>query len=354
MKNDIQNTLSYIKDRFPKDAVEVSDALGLLNLALDGILDRANESIAQAHKERNYESAMKLLEFSESISWMQSQINSLTEVIGSDESCEEDDEVSEENQYKQLPNYAEYAVDSAIPHTLYEDFKHKKANGFTFQGKKYEAKDWKDVLLKTCDLLAEIDADKFYSFIDDPTMRGSKVRYFGTSYVSLKNEKMKNLDVYVWVNLSANGKRNVIRKLLKKFGIKFSEYSIFLRADYTPLHPDSIYAGTIVETNTDKIGKHVRNFMREISNKSHAFSINELLVMQSKEWSKEILDLDYPLLRKFDEGSSIDSQIKDAAGYGRYWKEVFEFNAIKFLVTSQWFERQREAFDLWKQNILIS
>ncbi|HZK28372.1 MAG TPA: hypothetical protein VFD00_12630 [Thermoclostridium sp.] len=33
--------------------------------------------------------------------------------------------------------------------------------------------------------------------------------------------------------------------------------------------------------------------------------------------------------------------------YGRYWKEVFEFNGMKFLATSQWYERHREPFIQW-------
>jgi hypothetical protein len=55
-----------------------------------------------------------------------------------------------------------------------------------------------------CDLLAEIDVTKFSDFINDPVMKGRKVSYFSRKYVDRKNEKMKNIDIYVWTNLSAN------------------------------------------------------------------------------------------------------------------------------------------------------
>lgn len=29
------------------------------------------------------------------------------------------------------------------------------------------------------------------------------------------------------------------------------------------------------------------------------------------------------------------------------WKEVFEFNGMKYLATSQWYERHREPFTRW-------
>ncbi|HPO79557.1 MAG TPA: hypothetical protein PKU73_07565 [Defluviitoga sp.] len=42
----------------------------------------------------------------------------------------------------------------------------------------------------------------------------------------------------------------------------------------------------------------------------------------------------------------ISAQIKDGI-YGRYWKEIFEFTGLKYLVTSQSYERLREPFARW-------
>lgn len=59
-------------------------------------------------------------------------------------------------------------------------------------------------------------------------MKGRKVSYFSRNFVDRKNEKIKNLDIYVWTNLSANSIRNLIRKLMRKFDIKITDYYIYI------------------------------------------------------------------------------------------------------------------------------
>jgi hypothetical protein len=121
-----------------------------------------------------------------------------------------------------------------------------------------------------CDLLAEIDVTKFSDFINDPVMKGRKVSYFSRKYVDRKNEKMKNIDIYVWTNLSANSIRNLIRKLLRKFDIKLTDYYVYLRADYTPLHKsdkanDECNPDQRENHGETRIGKYVRQTLRELS-----------------------------------------------------------------------------------------
>jgi hypothetical protein len=96
--------------------------------------------------------------------------------------------------------------------------------------------------------------------------------------------------------------------------------------------------------NEEKIGELVRQTLRQLSNRR--FTDKELTLMLSKQWSKEVLGIDYPLLRKYEDGEDISVQIRDGK-YGRYWKEIFEFNGMKFLATSQWYERHRESFTRW-------
>lgn len=51
-----------------------------------------------------------------------------------------------------------------------------------------------------------------------------------------KPVKLKNHDIYIETNMSANSIRNLLVKLLKRYEIKITDYQIFLRADYTDLH----------------------------------------------------------------------------------------------------------------------
>jgi hypothetical protein len=354
VQNDIISIIEIIKRYFPKDSNEISDALDLLNLALDGLLNSTNRIISEFHMKKEYDKAAELLEFSKSVSGIQKKINEYSALISIDSGLDEErleDELDEIEEQKTIPNYSDYVVDSSIPHTLYEDFTYKKVVAFSLNNKRYEVKDWKDLLLQTCNLLVEIDETKFNEFIDDPVMKGRKVSYFSRKYIERKNEKIKKIDIYVWTNLSANSIRNLIRKLLRKFDIKLTDYYVYLRADYTPLHK---HDKANDEHNPDqndthdemKIGKFVRHALRELSNNQYRFADKEISEMLSKQWSKEVLGIDFPLLKKYKDNEDISAQIKDG-NYNRFWKEIFEFNGMKFLVTSQWYEWNREPFIQW-------
>jgi len=61
-----------------------------------------------------------------------------------------------------------------------------------------------------------------------------------------------------------------------------------------------------------------------------------------------VLGIDFPFIKPYITGIDISVQITEGS-YLRYWKEIFEFNQIKYFVTSQWFDRDRESFSYWFQ-----
>ncbi len=346
----ITETTEYIKENFPKDAREIIDVLDLLNLALDGVLDSANIQISELHKAKEYSKSKELIDFSEQLSNVQSTLSEYSALlIDPDQDSEEDDELDLDIDKKGLPDYAAYAIDDKIPHSLYENFTYTKATAFSFKGTRYEVKNMQDVLLQTCNLLAGIDIQKIKSFVNDPTMKGRVVSYFGIEAVKTesgyKNVKIPNTDIYVWTNLSSNLIRNLIRKLLKKYDISFSDFQIFLRADYTALHP-STSIDNVPPQGAEKIGKHVYKTMKFLSDRNYQFSDDEILAMQSEKWSKDELGIYQPLLVKCREKIEVSEQISVKL-YPRYWKDIFAFNSQKFFVSSQWYEKNRIAFDKW-------
>ena len=79
--------------------------------------------------------------------------------------------------------------------------------------------------------------DLFSSFIDDDSINGRKARYFCKDPNLIRSPtKVPGTDIYVMTNMSANQIRNTIQKMLAKFGIRISDYKVFLRADYTARH----------------------------------------------------------------------------------------------------------------------
>ncbi len=69
-------------------------------------------------------------------------------------------------------------------------------------------------------------------------MNGKKVIYFSRIKLPTMRaaRKIESANIYVETNLSANGIRNLLIKMLSKYNIKLSDYKIYLKADYSELH----------------------------------------------------------------------------------------------------------------------
>lgn len=259
---------------------------------------------------------------------------------------ETDTAITQEEMYKTPPDYKRYNVNSSKPHTLDENYTHKKICAFMFNNIKYTVNSWQETIVTICSMLALKSEKTFDTLIDNPKFKGRKVSYFGYNSVKGRNMRISGSNVYVWTNLSANEIVNLISNVLIAFGEKPSDFYIYLRADYTELHygkQDEIENG--LTDNNEKIGKHVQKCMRELESKKHTFSHNELLALLNAKESKKLFGITYPF---FTDSSNM---VYDKNGRGRYWKDPFKFNDKLYYITSQWFEYNRKKFDLWFNEI---
>ena len=351
---ELTERIETVKSLYPHDAKELSDALGLLSLALDGLYESTTKSVHELMEKRRPGECQTVLLFPQDVIDLQEKVDEYSDaLLDEKEQAEDIDEMvtDEEVEKRQLPDYAKYQVDSAVPHSLNDDYTYTKACGFTINGNYYDAKNMRDILVQTCGILAETDLQKMDSLVDDPTMKGRKVIYLGRKYVVEdkvpKNEQIPGTDLYVWTNLSCNSIRNLIRKILQKYGYKRDSFQIYLRADYSDLHRGDVLPDRCsVPEDEEKIGKLVKKTMQQLSDSNHKFSSNELLAMQSAQWCKNTLGLYEVMLKKYNPELDITSQIT-ISGYPRFWKDLFVFNGEKYFVTSQWYERHRAAFVEW-------
>lgn len=346
----------FVKEQCQKDANDLTDALSFVNLALDGVYDSAYTIASKFISDRNPSKASPLLEKMEHIIEVKKSVDECILLLEDEEALEEElkaENMDEELECRQLPNYAAYSIDTNVPHTLYENFTYTKACGFSLLGNYYDAKDMRDVLVKLCEKLARIDAKKLAGFCDDNSMQGRKVKYFGKEQIienkQTKNEAILNLGIYVRVDASCNQLRNLIMKILKKYDIAFSDFKIFLRADYKALH-DKVISVSVVEQLVDeadeKIGKYIANTMRELAMSNYVFTANDLTALQSEHWSKQTFGISISFLKKYDVSKPAAEQIK-INQHTRYWKDRYSFNGEDYFVASQWYERHRAKFDAW-------
>lgn len=353
-RNKLRDFSEFVRNNFLEKSNELVDALDLVNMVFDEIYDGVTIKIGEYLAQRNIKSSQELMPFCETITEIKNMVNEYSLLFASEEDVE-DENMDDDKERKNLPDYASCVIDSTIPHTLYEDFTHTKACGFEFNGIKYESKNMRDVMVTLCEILADEDKNKMISFINDPTMQGRKAPYFSNTLIAEdnvnKNEKVGNLDVYVWVNLSCNQIRNVIRRILKKYNYKFDDFKIYLRADYTDLHKkpnDNAQENNSGLDGVEKIGKYVQSCFKQLEN--YHFTSNELLAMQSGEWTLKTFGFSIPLIKKYDSTKLSTEQIK-INGYNRYWKNPYKLCGQEYFVASQWLEVHRERFDTWFKSL---
>jgi hypothetical protein len=235
----MKKLLDFFKTEFPGNVIEIRDGIDLLCQCLDNAVQNIHEKAGKAFVNRDAERISIMMDCVKRIDEMQVKLESYSALLDLDDTAEiaaaenENGETSD----RKMPNYADYAVDSTVPYSLMEDFTHKRPAAFSLKGKRIEITDWKYVFVQTCEVLVSINKEIFMLFVSDKTMQGRKIAYFTKDPTGMrKAELIQGTDIYVTTNLSANNIRNIIQKMLRKYGIPLSEYKIYLKADYTALH----------------------------------------------------------------------------------------------------------------------
>lgn len=226
--------LEFINKEASDSVSDIREVLELLVTTIDTALDQVGEKVNQSYAEKDYKKSIELIAQSEKIDAINKKIQ---DVIYEIDNMVDEEEI-EENDYKEIPNYSDFLVDNEIEHNLYEDLTHKRPCGFSIEQNKFEVKDWKNTLVQTIEYLGEKDSSKVIEFINNPKMNGKKVIYFSKEKLSSMRAPryIKSADIYVDTNLSANGIRNLLIKILNKYNIKLCDYKIYLKADYSELH----------------------------------------------------------------------------------------------------------------------
>jgi predicted type IV restriction endonuclease len=110
---------------------------------------------------------------------------------------------------------------------LKENYTGKIIIAFSFKGKKYQVKSWKEMLIKICNLMLSTHRDRFDKVL---SLVGRKRPYFTKDPNKLtKPEKINNTDIYVETNLSANSIVKLSKDILLLFGYKEDDISIEAR-----------------------------------------------------------------------------------------------------------------------------
>ena len=71
-------------------------------------------------------------------------------------------------------NYEEYEIDNKEAHYLEEDFKFKKPYAFVLNEEGKRVDNWRQMLQETCNILIDINSNKFKVFVKDDDLKVEK------------------------------------------------------------------------------------------------------------------------------------------------------------------------------------
>lgn len=225
---EILNFLKEIKNS------KYNDLLACLELKKD-ILDEIRDKIAH----ENIPEIAKLgdIEKITSIMNIMSQLKEESELINDILEKNLDVEEYEEIEKINSKDYENYKVDDQVEHNLYGTFTFKRPCRIRIENKKIDTNNWKEVLINTCEYLVNKDKKIFLDIIINKKITGRKRELISLSRDNLRDPKyIKEINGYIETNLSADGIKNIIKRLLKEYKIPVRNYGVYLRADYTELN----------------------------------------------------------------------------------------------------------------------
>lgn len=243
--------VDFVRRETPQTEQLLLNAFNAFALFLENEQRLTDGKIMDFISERNYEKATEYMTMSQLIAEINEAFVNMVDNVHIKDSMkltdfdfkeekgedleEEDPEIDGVDEDK--INYEKYRVDESISYDIMKDFRYTKPAAFSLDGEKISARQWKLLLLYTCKFLYGKNADIFEEFINDKFMQGKTRTYFSKSSTGMvKPERIEGTDIYVETNLSANGVRDLIVRMLERYRIPLVAYRIFLSKDLTPLH----------------------------------------------------------------------------------------------------------------------
>ena len=144
---------------------------------------------------------------------------------------EESEQTGEDNGEQNARIVAE--LNREQPHSLDENFTYKRPHGFVLDGRGTTGvTTWQRLYEMVCQQLFARDQGRFRSLENHPEFVSNRGHHTVTGdAITLRKPLAVSDDLYIEANLSANGIRDVIRRLLEVFDIPAERMQVFLRQD---------------------------------------------------------------------------------------------------------------------------
>lgn len=347
LNTEILELYKFIEDNYKNESDEIYYSLELL---LNCLVNTKNALANDISKNSgNLSKVGYLYTYATKIENLEEIIGNYLSAFVSDNSNTTEKLKYDDGEKQIVKNYNDYET----PHLLSESFTNKKISAFIFEGIKYEVNDWKSTLLKLCEILVNKDSDKFLSFVNSDLFSGKKRKYFVFNCREEHYRKIASTNIYVYTCFNTNTICEFMIKLLQEYNIPMDNVYVYLREENAFQKNENSKYSDKNHTEDVKIGKYVRESMRNLSNKHYRFSQDMLDKLTDGDATKKLFGIGIPFFKEVKMGVDIYVLTKDIYGYNRYWKEIFRFNDKDYLIVSQWTKNNADRFINWFKGLSI-
>lgn len=225
------------------------------------------------------------------------------------------------------------------------DLTYKKVNGLMIENKEYEVKSLTEAYIKVFEYFYKADKNKFRQMMAEPFIARFTPARLTRYSISTKSQIIGDSGIYAWTNLNSKDKQGTIIDVLKFYKYSSDFIKVSIVADYMPTERVVNKKQIKTPKKKEKIGKHVKNKMKMLSESGYTFTDDMLHALTSKELTKSVVGNNSALLVTDEEYNS------GKVDKSKYWNDIMKFNGKMYHVTSQWFEYQRDSFDKWYKSL---
>lgn len=242
MKAKYKELFRYISDTDESCASDILYSLELVKTSLNGTLKRIKEEIQAAANENSFDGVSQIAGYCKQITEINQELEEMILALhfepseGTAAATLAEEKTEDEKDIAHPVDYTAFDVSRTEPHTLDEDFEHKKVCGLRITGVEMPVENWQDAIVKLCAYLNRVDDTILKTFVGDSMFRGKKNKYFMLQSVPKRNKRIPGTNIYVWTNNSANRIITIIKDVLERYNIPADEVVIYLRRDLTELH----------------------------------------------------------------------------------------------------------------------
>lgn len=221
----------------------------------------------------------------------------------------------------------------------------KKVNGLKIGNKEYEVKNLTEAYIKVFEYFYEADKNRFMQMMAEPFISRFTPARLTRYSVSAKSQIIGDSGIYAWTNLNSKDKQGTIVDVLKFYNYSLAFVKVSIDVDF--IATERVVSKKQIKTTSknEKIGKHVKNKMKMLSESGYTFTNDMLHALTSKELTKSVVGNNFALLVTDEEYNS------GKVDKSKYWNDIMKFNGKMYHVTSQWFEYQRDGFDKWYKSL---